>query len=90
MRFVCCCLQCDYDGVRGVPSPDPPFVSAVSCASVAYLTVPPPPQPVESESSESSSEEEDEETASSVCILCEFVMMQLKVKLDDNSTDVSS
>ena len=43
-------------------------------------------------SEELQQEEEDgdeEESQSPVCVLCEFVMMQLKLKLDDNSTDVS-
>ncbi|XP_037070539.1 prosaposin-like isoform X2 [Pollicipes pollicipes] len=32
-------------------------------------------------------EDEDDDRQSPVCVLCEFVMMQLKLKLDDNATD---
>jgi len=38
-------------------------------------------------SSEEEGESSEEEETSSVCVLCEFVMMQLKMQLADNATD---
>ncbi|XP_043206375.1 prosaposin-like [Amphibalanus amphitrite] len=47
-----------------------------------YMPMSPPDS-----SEEQTEDDEDDDHQSPACVMCEFVMMQVKMKLDDNSTD---